>query len=232
MNIPPPNPSSLEKILKHTEIAKLTVEFESILDSRFINSCLNKSYQRDLLPTDYYYPVDIARFAMKSGLSLGKSYSKLLELTIKYSNIRYEFELPDGTLVNRALIYTYKAKEADKTISIQWTPDLVPLLSGTMQPGTYHIYDGRLDSVSNNRVYSLAEYLHDNLHLVTTHGSFTLATSLIRSITKTTNIYISYKELNRNVIKPTVEALSSLSGINLTYTGNKTSITFTKESLR
>ena len=201
-------------ILKRDDLMGLGGWFDGIDEIRFLNCCLVGLEQKELLSETQYYPVNIDRYADKSGLSVSKAYEEVKLFADKLKHIDLKIKLGSSIWIT-SFIYDYVYDDLNKTIHIQWNKKIIPAISGEMLPGTFCYYDSRMDSVSSNKSYRLAELLQRYLWHIRQHGSYQLDIDLIRKQTGTEKLYIEYKELNRWVIQPALKDLEKHIGVKL-----------------
>jgi len=75
-------------VLKHDLMFEVTKKFESIDEHRFLNSCLQGNYQRELFNEAKYYPIDVRNYASKQNVNVSKAYEELIELVTKYKETK------------------------------------------------------------------------------------------------------------------------------------------------
>jgi len=220
-----------ELILKHDTLQTITTKFDSIKEHRFFNSCVQDIYQRDKIKDDLYYPVNIDSYSTKSSLSYGAAFTEIIELIEYLRSDRVEVPL-EGTVVwCTTLIYGYKVDRVNKTISVMWNRELIPLLSGDMVRGKFCLYDGRLAEVPSYRRYLLGELLQRNFWQFKKKVESSSFTLTLPDIKKAINLiegeYPDYREFNRCVIKPTLRDLEKILGLKIVASGNKYRVIFT-----
>lgn len=213
-------------ILKHDDFVAITNTFNSIDESRFINSILGDVYQRELLDKQKYYPINVVRYADKSGISLGQAFTELRELAIKYKETTLEIPLKDKHIWYTSIIYDFIVNEDNKTIFIQWNKEIIPLISGDMEKGYYGMYIADMDNSRSIANYKLSELIQRNLWLLDKKGEFILETSEIRKITGTESKYKVYSDLRKRIIQPAIDELGKYAGIRLLFKGNSKVVKF------
>jgi plasmid replication initiation protein len=218
-----------KKILKHDEFAKLTALFEDIFDDRFINSCLSKLYTEFRLNEDTYYPVDIELYSKQSKLPLYKAYAEVKELVYKYRTMSYELTLDDSSVINIPLLHNFHYCDITKTLEVQWTKDVIPFISGDMPAGKFSYYYRDYSEVSSHTVYTLLEFIQRNWYLLNFNKPIVVATNEVRRLTGTLDTYQEFAELNRRVIKPALQKVLELKGVELSCKGNKHAVSITRK---
>lgn len=218
------------KILKHDNVLALTRIFDTMDEIRFFNSCLVLTNQKKTFADFLHYPLDIAGYADKGGISLGQAYDELVKLVEIYKNKNIEIPLGNGQIWVVSLIHSYIKDDDTRSLQVLFDERLIPYISGRMSFGEFVYIDDRMGATSSKKRYLLYELLHKRLYNVEINQSFTILTKEIREYLKIPpEEYKEYKFLNVRVIKPTIEDIWETLGIKLSYKGNKVSITFTRE---
>ena len=225
--------TKVHKLLKHDNFIKLLSNAgQGIDDYRFINCAL---LGMDNLTVKYgcsedtWIQVDIETYATKGGISLNRAYKEILDYCNKYKHIDLYLTNEDGTTWCTSLIYDYIFRESTKEIHIRWNKNILPYISGVMEAGKFCYYDSNLDIVSSMRIYKCIELIWKKLYLLGLQGKILIKIPVIRESIGDIAIYPEYKELNRKVIKPSIEFLNDYYKYDLEYTGNRLAITITRE---
>ena len=220
-----------QTVLKHNDLLQLTALLDNIFDCRGLNSCLVLNYRLQLFSETTYYPVDVELYASQSHITLTQAYNDLKELVYKFRTMSYELTLDDGSVVNSPLIYNFRYNDAFKTIEVQWTSAMIPLISGEMPKGKYHIYNANLSKVSSKSTFAMLELIDLHWYRLSREGSIVLSTETIRKATNTLDSYSEFAELNRNIIKPALASVLELKGVELECKGNKYAVTLRTKAI-
>lgn len=218
-----------QPILKSDRLVEITSKFDSIEEQRFINSCLVGIYQRKLLDPEHYYPIDIAHYADRRGVTLGKAYTELKELAKIASEKSVDIQLEGSQRWFTRVIYSYRYSDLDLTLDVKFNEELVPYLSGDMLKGTYTIYDSIMDKVPSNRRYIMAEVIQRNLWQLKKRDFFILKLSEVRKALNLADTeYKVYADLNKRIISLAVKDIAELKNIYLKVKKTKQGIIFTQ----
>lgn len=221
------NIKSENMVLKHDALKDITSKFDTIDEHRFLNSCLQGNYQRNLLSESTYYPIDVRNYAYKSGLSIGAAYKELIILVKKYRDTELEVKLDESRTWCTSIIYDYIIDKDFHTIQVQFNKKIIPLISGDMDVGKFCMYDTRMDKVPSSRRYLMGELIQRNMWKITKYGFFTLKTSEIREeLSLGPKEYEEFKALNRSIIQQSLEDLVDNLAISLKSVGNKYEVRF------
>ena len=213
-------------VLKHDMLRLLGREFSSIDEQRFLNTCLVDNYQRVQFNRDEYYPVNIANYAEKQNISLGKAYTELLNYVQDFTK-ELRIPLQSGETWVTRLIYSYKYDQTNLTLKVRFNEEVIPYLSGEMIAGTFSTYDVRLDKVPSNRRYLMSELIQRNLWKFKYNESFTLSVSEIRSALNLKDTeYLVFADLTKGVIKKTLTDMAEITKIYLRAKKNRLGVTF------
>lgn len=214
-------------VLKHDLMFEVTKKFESIDEHRFLNSCLQGNYQRELFNEAKYYPIDVRNYASKQNVSISKAYEELIELVTKYKETTVKIPLDDNRTWHTSLIYDFIVDRSLYTIQVQFNKKIIPLISGEMEAGKFSIYNSKLDTISSNKRYMMCELLQRNMWKIQKFGYFILTISEIReAINLQEHQYKEFKALNRSIIQASIKDLADNLGIRLKATGNKVKVRF------
>lgn len=214
-------------VLKHDLMFEVTKKFESIDEHRFLNSCLQGNYQRELFNEAKYYPIDVRNYASKQNVNISKAYEELIELVTKYKETTVKIPLDDNRTWHTSLIYDFIVDRSLYTIQVQFNKKIIPLISGEMEAGKFSIYDAKLDKISSNRRYMMCELIQRNMWKIQKFGFFILTIPEIRSgINLKETEYKQFKDLNRGIIQASIKDIASNLGIRLKATGNKVKVRF------
>jgi hypothetical protein len=200
-------------IVKHDDFIKLTNSFSTIGEYRAINCCLNLLDTEDLLLEDLAYPVDITRYVSLSGLCYSRAYKEVVE-----------------TLFNTTTLFKELVIDEDlKLVKVIWKPDIIPLISGIMPPKTFIKSSLLMDKVSSYKQYRLYEYLQKYLKVISLKGEVRLFTKDLREAADCLEVYATYKDFSRCIIKPTLGYIDKLLGISLEVKGSKREVIISKK---
>lgn len=214
-------------VLKHDLMFEITKKFESIDEHRFLNSCLQGNYQRELFNEAIYYPIDVRSYASKHNLNVSKAYEELIDLLLRYRETTLKIPLDTDKTWHTSLIYDFIVDRRDFTIQVQFNKKIIPLISGEMEAGKFSIYNSKLDTIPSNKRYKMCELLQRNMWRVQKFGYFILTVPEIReAINLKEHQYKDYKALNRGIIQPSIKDLASNLGIRLKSTGNMNRVRF------
>lgn len=208
-------------ILKHDLLVEVTKKFESIDEHRFLNSCLEGTYQRELLASEKYYAVSVTNYAKKYNVSIGKAFTELTDLITRYKETTLKIPLDDNTVWHTSIVYDFITDKATNTIQIKFNKKIIPLISGDMEKGRYCLYDGRLDVIPSNRRYLMGELIQRNMWRIDKHGFFILQVKDIReSINLLPTEYMDFKDLNRCVIQASIKDVKKQLDIHIKAKGS------------
>lgn len=214
-------------VLKHDAFAEVGKKFESIDEHRFLNSCLENTYQRKLLCENTHYTVDVHAYALKSNVSLGRAYQELVDIAKKYMDTVLEIKVDKSTTWRTTIIHDMTYDDNLYTIAIQWNKKIIPLISGEMIKGSFCYYDSRMDKVPSSKRYLMGELLQRNLWKLKKQAFFVLKVPEIRyHLNIQDDEYQEYKELNRTIIKATLKDLEKNLNIKLYAKGNRHQVRF------
>lgn len=188
---------------------KLSQLFEGIDAQRFLNSALILHSQKEQLDHKTYYPVDVQRYAYLGSLSLSNAYYELIPLIKAISDKSFTVPLEDNRIWNTRLIYDFICDPIHYTISIRWNSNVIPYISGDMEPGKFCFYDPTFDSLSSDKHYKFTELMQRHFWKLRLNSEIKISIDEIRTATKTENVYPEFKDLNRNVIKPGLAAIKA-----------------------
>ena len=197
-------------ILKHDQLRELTKSLTSIDEQRLVNSCLTLVHQGKLLDEELCYNIDVANYADKSGISEAKAYSELKAM-LDY-HFKAAIDIPqEGTSVLRThIILQFRYDDALHTLDVKFHKEVIPLLSGNMQKGTFHYFDTRMDTVPSNRRYLMGELLQRNMWRFK-EGPFRLSIADIRkALNLTSTEYPDPSDIVRRIIQPTVQDIAGI----------------------
>ena len=208
-------------VLKHDLLNEVTKKFESIDEHRFLNSCLEGTYQRELLASEKYYPMNVESYARKQSISLGKAFTELTELVTKYKETTLKIPLDDNTIWHTSIIYDFITDKSSNTIQVRFNKKIIPLISGDMEKGKYCLYDGRLDVIPSNRRYLMGELIQRNIWKLEKYGFFILHVAEIREkIGLLSTEYIDFKDLNRCIIQASIKDVKKQLDIHIKARGS------------
>jgi hypothetical protein len=201
------------KILKSDELRELTKTFTSIDEQRVLNSCLTLTHQGKLLSEDLTYNIDISNYAIKCGLTNSKAYLELKDKLNFY--LKSIIDIPcEGTSVLRThILADFKYDDIERTLRVRFNKEILPLLSGEMTRGTFCYFDARMDNISSNKRYLMAELIQRNLWRLHKDNVFVLSLTQVReSLNLNENEYILCKDIMSKIIKPTLKEFAILRG--------------------
>lgn len=201
-------------VVKHDDFIKLTNSFRSIGEYRAINCCLNLLDTEKLLVEGLAYPVDVTRYATLSGLHYSKAYNEVIEILFNTKDMFFKELVIDVEL---------------RTIKVIWLPYILPLISGEMEAKTFIKSKLIMDSTSSYRHYRLYEYIQKYLKLLNLRGEIRLFTTDLREVSKCTEVYPTYKEYSRSILKPFLTTLGELLNVNLAIKGSRREVTIMKK---
>lgn len=202
-------------IVKHDDFIKLTNSFTNIGDYRAINCCLNLLDTEDLLIEGLAYPVDITRYATLSGLCYIRAFREVVETLNTKAGTTFFRELVIDNDIN--------------LLKVIWQPEVIPLISGEMQPKSFIKASLLMDSVSSCRQYKLYEYLQKYLKVISLKGEVRLFTKDLREVAGCLELYPRYKEFSRCILKPTLESMEQILGVKLEVKGSKREVIISKK---
>ncbi len=218
-------------IRKHNQLQVLSSRFKSIDEQRFLNSCLDKNWQRELIKEEAYLPVDISNYASKQNISLGQAYSELRAIADRFTE-EMRVVLDTGETWVTRVIYDYKFQDEGYTLSVQFNKNLIPYISGYMEEGTFMTYDNRMDKVSSNRRYLMAELIQKHLYKLKKEGRFILSLREIRfGLNLKDTEYKVYSQLNAFVIKPTLQDIATILGEHIVAKKTSIGVIFSRKEL-
>ena len=214
-------------VLKHDLMFEITKKFESIDEHRFLNSCLQGNYQRELFNEAVYYPIDVRSYASKQNVGISKAYEELIDLVTKYMETTVKIPLDTDKTWHTSLIYDFIVDKSDFTIQVQFNKKIIPLISGEMEAGKFSIYNSKLDVIPSSKRYKMCELLQRNMWKIKKFGYFILTVPEIRdAINIKDHQYREFKALNRSIIQASIKDLASNLGIRLKSTGNMNRVRF------
>ena len=207
--------SKKQAILKHDDFSNLCRRFSSIDEQRFINCALIDVNQCIKIDSTEYYPVNVERYAEQNGITIGNAFKEMVDIAHRLKHYDFNFLGKDNVRWITSLIYDYKMEEDKKFLWLKWNIDVINLISGTMESGSYCYYDPRLDKTRSNRSYLFGEYLERNLWNLRLNGKLVIPISKIREVTGTLHNYAAFRDLDRNVIQPTLKDMKKYLNISL-----------------
>jgi len=214
-------------VLKHDLMFEITKKFESIDEHRFLNSCLQGNYQRELFNEAVYYPIDVRSYASKQNLSISKAYEELIDLVTKYMETTVKIPLDTDKTWHTSLIYDFIADKSDFTIQVQFNKKIIPLISGEMEAGKFSVYNSKLDAIPSSKRYKMCELIQRNMWRIKKFGFFLLTVPEIReALNLKDHQYKEFKALNRSIIQASIKDLAGNLGIRLRSTGNMRRVRF------
>lgn len=216
----------MSTILKSHELAKFCQEFPSIDEHRLIASALHKLFHAELFDSRTYYPVDVSLYAVQSGLTISKAYNEILNIVRDWGTKEVAHKLDDSRTWYTRIIYDIIGDANLNTIQVRWNTEVIGMISGKQEPGKFAIYDSRMTAIGSPRRYLMYELLQRHLYrlgesfsfpLIDDEGYryFELSLAEIREATNTVETYPAYKDLNVNLISPTLVKMREVLGINL-----------------
>lgn len=203
-------------VVKHDDFIKLTNSFSTIDEYRAINCCLNLLEQEDLLTEGLAYPVDITRYATLSGIHYALGYSELVSFMKTHIN----------TFFN-----SVELEEKLKLIKVVWKPEIIPLISGEMQPKTFIKSKLPMDSIKSYKQYRLYEKLQKYLKVISIKGDVRLFTTDLREAANCVTTYKDYTEFARNIIIPTLNSIEKELGTKLSVKGTRREVVISKKQI-
>lgn len=211
-----------DKILKHENMLALTRELQGIEEIRCINNCLVGQYQKLRFDESRFYPVDVGKYAEQSGLTICQAYHKILPILSYFRDTQIVVKI-DNYELHTSVVHRYKNSEDMYTIEVQWDRDIIDWISGEMLPGEFVYVDHRMSEVSSSRRYLLYEFLTKYIYrLKTVEDVVEIATGELRDACGIgPQEYKEFKELNRRVIRPTLEDIYQKIGLRLEIKGGK-----------
>jgi len=218
-----------QKILKHYDMVTITREFANMDAIRFFNSCLIGKYQKEEFDREEFYPVDIDYYAKQAKISRGKAYDEAYSLAKRFLDTSITVDLGKGNFWDSSLIYEIQYNKDQQVLKIKWNMKLIPLISGNMERGKFLYIDARMSDIKSSKRYFLYEFLQKHLYLFDKQKEIVVTTSDLRDAAKVdSSEYLEFKELNRRLIKPTLQDIYKQLGVKLTVKGNKHTVTFTR----
>lgn len=219
-----------QKILKHYDMVTITREFDNMDAIRFFNSCLIGKYQKEEFDKEEFYPVDIDYYAKQAKISRGKAYDEAYSLAKRFLGTSITVDLGKGNFWDSSLIYEIQYNKDQQVLRIKWNLKLIPLISGNMERGKFLYIDARMSDIKSSKRYFLYEFIQKNLYKFNKDSEVILSTAEIREAAKVESTeYTDFKELNRRLIKPTLQDIYEKLGVKLKAKGNKCSVTLTRD---
>jgi hypothetical protein len=203
-------------VVKHDDFIKLTNSFSTIGEYRAINCCLNLLGPEDLLIEGLAYSVDITRYADVSSLPYAVGYSDLVLFMKTHRN----------TFFN-----SVDLNEHLKLMKVIWKPEIIPLISGEMQPKTFIKSKLAMDNVQSYKQYRLYEKLQKYLKVISIKGDVRVFTADLREAANCVTTYKDYTEFARNIIKPTLTSIEKELGIKLAVKGSRREVVISKKQI-
>ena len=217
-------------VLKHTELVAISQGFASMDTHRVLIASLKDHLQWDKTTNvgmgEEYYKVDVADYAAKGGISLGRAYTEILEQVDRVFQQEVCGVLENGDWVKAHLISSVRGNSTNYTISFKWNRDALALISGKMEDGKFIYVDSRLSAMKNVRHYNLAEMLNSKLYLLSgkymqlnkdKRAYFKVTVGELRRITQTTDRYKVWKDFKMHILDKTLEELFKVMGTSLGY---------------
>lgn len=218
-----------QKILKHYDMVTITREFDNMDAIRFFNSCLIGKYQKEEFDKEEFYPVDIDYYAKQAKITRGKAYDEAYSIARNLRDTVITVDLGKGNLWDSSLIFEIKYNKEQQVLKIKWNMKLIPLISGNMERGKFLYIDARMSDIKSSKRYFLYEFIQKHLYLLDKQKEIVVTTSDLRDAAKVdTTEYLEFKELNRRLIKPTLQDIYKQLGVKLVVKGNKHTVTFTR----
>jgi hypothetical protein len=213
-------------VLKSHELAKFCQEFPTIDEHRLITSALHKLFHALEFDSKTYYPVDVGLYAEQSGLTLSKAYREILGIIRAWGTEEVVHKLDKSRTWYTRIIYDIIGDDDLFTIQVRWNIEVIGMISGKQESGKFATYDSRMTAVGSNKRYLMYELLQRNMYKLGDkfkfptidadgYKYFELSLDDIREATNTVDRYPAFKDLNVNLIIPTLEDMQKLIGISL-----------------
>jgi hypothetical protein len=203
-------------VVKHDDFIKLTNSFSTIGEYRAINCCLNLLEPEDLLIEGLAYSVDITRYADVSSLPYAVGYSDLVLFMKTHRNTFFS---------------SVDLKEHLKLMKVVWKPEIIPLISGEMQPKTFIKSKLAMDNVQSYKQYRLYEKLQKYLKAISVKGDVRVFTADLREAANCVTTYKDYTEFARCIIIPTLTSIEKELGIKLAIKGSRREVVISKKQI-
>lgn len=201
-------------VVKHDDFIKLTNSLTTIGQYRAINACLCLLDTESLLIEGLSYPVDVTRYATVTNIHYSRAFFEVLEILKKFKDTFFEDIIVDEKL---------------RTLKVVWKPEIIPLISGEMEAKTFRRSKLIMEHTSSYRHYRLYEYFQKYLKTINLRGELRFFTADLREASNCIEVYPSYKEFSRSVLKPFLTTLEEFLEIKLTLKGNKREVTIMKQ---
>jgi len=208
-----------------------TIKELGVWDCRLMNCALLGKKQGFLFNSKKAYPVDLIKYAELSGLSgrPKEAYKKALNSAKRLRDTSLDILLPNGCSLYTSIVYEIYYDDRLQSLGIYWNPDFIPLISGEMDKGTFMHPRVDMSGVSSAKRYALYLLLEKNLWRLEQEGSIELAKDEIREVTGAVDgIYVEWKTVTRNYVKPTVKAMYDVLGLSLDISTRKHAVVITK----
>jgi len=208
-----------------------TIKELDVWDCRLMNCALLGKKQGFLLNSKKAYPVDLAKYGELSGLMSEpkKAYEKALESAKKLRDTGLDILLPNGGNLYTSMVYEIYYDSKLQVLGIYWNPDFIPLISGEMDKGTFMHPRIDMSGISSAKRYALYLLLEKNLWKLEQLGAIELSKQEIREVTGAIEgIYVEWKTVTRNYVKPTVKAMYDVLGLSLEISTRKNVVVITK----
>ncbi len=222
-------------IKKHDSLQAMTRVFDSIGEFRLLHSCLIDIWQKEEVSDEKIYQLNIEDYAVKGGLTLGKAYSELKEQVLLLYGTSINYKDARSSWSMRVIQY-HNCVDEGHSIGIRFSKDIIPYISGQMEPGTFCHYDTRMAKVGSSDRYKLYEYIQRNLWRVDTHGKLRLKVAdMYEALGYTTAKKVVFGAFNRSVLTPCIADMQKILGLHLSVTllkvgKNVVTIELTKEN--